>query len=683
MVEQRVAERRRRGGRSVTGRGPERVRCRPAPRRSAAGDDRRHAGRCGAPAARRSRSTATKKPPNTSPTPLPTTASTIVATSGHRADDDDHARRGQARFGGRTWAARHRRAPAAGRTARAAAAATGRCGCWHRRRARWRSCAGGRLHVDDATPVLAGALCGVARRRRRSAATGRRRSARRLDASSMRTSCDGSARTGRRRREPSQLCGRSGRDRSSTGRGGVDRPRRPRRARPARRALSSTRRSSEPTAWLYALDRAAASGPARSRWSPSVPSRLYRPRPRVEDLAGRCSARRVLLPGVGDGAQQREQRGGRREHHALWQRVLHAARGPCVQRLCQERLARDEQHDELRRGRHQRPVRLGGQLLDVGAQCRAWAASRSARSSRRVVVGRVVGRRAAPSRRRRLRPPARRTTMSGRRRPSSRATVTCVVKSHVLDHAGELDDRGAAAARPSAADLRRRSAVTSCAVSRRSSDPTSPHCRTCSVSAANACARRARSRDLARDPLQRGPRCGLTRLATAWRRCSSSAAPPRGTRWRSSVSSGSRLRGAVERLVREQPELLRAAPPACGAGRQPRSRPPDRSGGGDGLATSSSACLVSAAGPPGRPQPRRTRRAGRPARPPYGRSVALAGPPEADLARHRGPSAAPTTSRRPGRRRAAGARKRSWGRVCMRRPTELGTLRGSRLDCRP
>ena len=76
---------------------------------------------------------------------------------------------------------------------------------------------------------------------------------------------------------------------------------------------------------------------------------------------------RLLPPGVGDRAQQRDERRRRREHDVALEGALHQRR-VLAQRRVEERVRGHEADDELRRGRESLPVRLGRQRVDVFAQ---------------------------------------------------------------------------------------------------------------------------------------------------------------------------------------------------------------------------------------------------------------------------------------------------------------------------
>ncbi len=75
----------------------------------------------------------------------------------------------------------------------------------------------------------------------------------------------------------------------------------------------------------------------------------------------------VLLPGVGDGAQQRQQGGRRRQVDPPGEGVLQQRRVG-LQGRAEQGLPRQEQHDELRRGRQGAPVGLVGEPVDVRPQ---------------------------------------------------------------------------------------------------------------------------------------------------------------------------------------------------------------------------------------------------------------------------------------------------------------------------
>ena len=85
-----------------------------------------------------------------------------------------------------------------------------------------------------------------------------------------------------------------------------------------------------------------------------------RPQPGVEllaealDLLG-LRVEDLVLPALRDGAQQRDQGRGRGEDDVLRRRLLDEV-GHGLQRGLQDRLARDEEHDELRRLRQRLPV---------------------------------------------------------------------------------------------------------------------------------------------------------------------------------------------------------------------------------------------------------------------------------------------------------------------------------------
>ena len=131
-----------------------------------------------------------------------------------------------------------------------------------------------------------------------------------------------------------------------------------------------------------------------------------RGQPAVE-LAGqrvhrhRVAGQRLLPPRVGHRAQQRHQRGRGGQHDVAGERVLQQRR-VALQRGVEERVGRHEQHHELRRLVERRPVRLGGQRVDV----RRAGAGRAGRGG-----GRGRARRGPPS------PPGRPRTAPSRRPP--------------------------------------------------------------------------------------------------------------------------------------------------------------------------------------------------------------------------------------------------------------------------
>jgi hypothetical protein len=97
-------------------------------------------------------------------------------------------------------------------------------------------------------------------------------------------------------------------------------------------------------------------------------------RPSNGDFA-RVVGERLLPPAVGDGAQQRDEGGGRGEDDALVHAALDQA-GIALQRGGEERFAGQEQHGELRRVGELRGVVLRGKLLDVGAHLAGVAVQR-------------------------------------------------------------------------------------------------------------------------------------------------------------------------------------------------------------------------------------------------------------------------------------------------------------------
>ena len=159
LVEQRVAERDD-AGEQVTGRGPERVGADQHREHQRRRDDRPqqvaapHLQRC---VAAHGHEEAAEQPPHA-------TADEGVddhRDQGHRADDDEHARRGQARFGGRTWAA----LPGTslrpdGQLGRQLLRGPLRV-CRHRDRARWTILRRRGLHARQRYAPSPEALCGV------------------------------------------------------------------------------------------------------------------------------------------------------------------------------------------------------------------------------------------------------------------------------------------------------------------------------------------------------------------------------------------------------------------------------------------------------------------------------------------------------------------------------------------
>jgi hypothetical protein len=97
-----------------------------------------------------------------------------------------------------------------------------------------------------------------------------------------------------------------------------------------------------------------------------------RPQPAVqlaaelEHLPG-VRGKRLLLPGVGDSAQHRDQRGRRGDQHLGSHCVLQQLR-VALEGRGQEGITGHEQHHELRRRLERAPVLLRGQTLHVLAQ---------------------------------------------------------------------------------------------------------------------------------------------------------------------------------------------------------------------------------------------------------------------------------------------------------------------------
>ena len=141
--------------------------------------------------------------------------------------------------------------------------------------------------------------------------------------------------------------------------------------RPPRRARQLARADQHPA--LQRADRLVV-GPDRGRQRPAdalqVPAEPGQPVVKlpaeVEHRPG-VLGQRLLLPGVLDGAQHRDQRGRRGDVHTAGQRVLEQAR-VVLERGREERLAGDEHDHELRRLRQGRPVCLGAELLHVRPQ---------------------------------------------------------------------------------------------------------------------------------------------------------------------------------------------------------------------------------------------------------------------------------------------------------------------------
>src|SRR5262245_41248747 len=84
----------------------------------------------------------------------------------------------------------------------------------------------------------------------------------------------------------------------------------------------------------------------------------------------------LLPPSVRDGAQQRDQGRRRRDNDLAGHAVLDE-RGVRLSRRADKRLARDEHHDELRRGRELLPVRLGRERAHVIADLAGVAGHRA------------------------------------------------------------------------------------------------------------------------------------------------------------------------------------------------------------------------------------------------------------------------------------------------------------------
>ena len=132
-----------------------------------------------------------------------------------------------------------------------------------------------------------------------------------------------------------------------------------------RRAVTSTRPSSEPTALLYAATaRVQALAHARRHGRPSTERRSVELGPEQLDLAG-VLGQRLLLPPVGHGPQEGDERGRRGQQHVVGHGVLHET-GLVLERGRQQRVARDEGHHELGRRVDPLPVLLLRQGVDVG-----------------------------------------------------------------------------------------------------------------------------------------------------------------------------------------------------------------------------------------------------------------------------------------------------------------------------
>ena len=143
-----------------------------------------------------------------------------------------------------------------------------------------------------------------------------------------------------------------------------------------RRAAGSTCCSSEPTALLKESTLLPRDFPSLPRCSPNTRQPLVQVLAEPADFRGVVGENR-LLPAVRDDFQQRDQAGGRRQHHVLPQRIVDQAR-VLLQCRRQKLIARQEQHDEIRAAFELRPVLLGGQLahpraddLRMAAQLRA------------------------------------------------------------------------------------------------------------------------------------------------------------------------------------------------------------------------------------------------------------------------------------------------------------------------
>ena len=119
-----------------------------------------------------------------------------------------------------------------------------------------------------------------------------------------------------------------------------------------------------------------------SRW-PAIDAQ-----PGVELLAEplhllRLGVEHLVLPALGDRAQQRDQRGGGGEHDVAGRGLLDEV-GHRLQRGLEDRLAREEQHHELRGAGQRLPVAPGAQVGDVLADVLAQPGQRP------LVLGGVV-----------------------------------------------------------------------------------------------------------------------------------------------------------------------------------------------------------------------------------------------------------------------------------------------------
>ena len=159
---------------------------------------------------------------------------------------------------------------------------------------------------------------------------------------------------------------------------------------------------------------------------------------------------------MGDRRQQRDERDRAGQQDALPQSVLDE-RQVVLQRGAEERFARQEHHDHLRRVAERLPVALAAELVHVVAhlprvrlQLRRARASSSATScaSRNASSGALASTTICL-------PPGRWTIRSGRRRPLSREERRLLVEVAALQHAGDLDDAPELHLAPAAAHRRR------------------------------------------------------------------------------------------------------------------------------------------------------------------------------------------------------------------------------------
>ena len=181
------------------------------------------------------------------------------------------------------------------------------------------------------------------------------------------------------------------------------------------RAETSTRRSNDPTVWLYACTAPSRRLPSVTKCSAIVASRSYSSRP--SSLTGLAlSAICLLAPAGRDRPQHRDQGGRAREDDARARMLLQQAR-VLLERSPEEALARQEHDDEVGSGVELLPVRLRLQrrhvVADVAREvCETLRVAPLRRSFGRHPAAPAIGVFASTTT---VRPPGRRTTRSGRR----------------------------------------------------------------------------------------------------------------------------------------------------------------------------------------------------------------------------------------------------------------------------